>query len=167
MCPKEAGILFYPLYCESYLDKLIAKKSALVQLCLWLVRKSGQLVWLLLNYLAYTQLTSVTNQSDFFFFFFFFKATPAALRGSQARGWISAAAASLHHSHSNEGSEPHLRPIPQLMATLVLNPLSEARDRTCVLLDTRLVCYCWAMTGTPRAIFWSPSLLVYFVPWVF
>ena len=26
------------------------------------------------------------------------------------------AAASLHHSHSNAGSEPHLQPTPQLMA---------------------------------------------------
>ena len=36
--------------------------------------------------------------------------------GSQARGEIRAAAASLHHSHSNVGSELHLQPMPQLMA---------------------------------------------------
>ena len=36
--------------------------------------------------------------------------------GSQARGLIAAAAASLHHSHSNAGSEVHLRPILQLTA---------------------------------------------------
>ena len=36
--------------------------------------------------------------------------------------------ASLRHSHSNTGSEPHLQPTPQLVATLDLNPLSEARD---------------------------------------
>ena len=28
-----------------------------------------------------------------------------------------------------------------------LNPLSEARDQTCM--DNSQVCYCWAMTGTP------------------
>jgi len=41
-----------------------------------------------------------------------------ACGGSQARGLIRAAAAGLHHSHSNEGSEPHLQPTPKLTATL-------------------------------------------------
>jgi len=48
--------------------------------------------------------------------FAFSGATPGAYGGSQARGLIRAVAASLHHSQSNAGSEPHLRPIPQLMA---------------------------------------------------
>ena len=38
------------------------------------------------------------------FCFLLFRATPMAYGGSQARG----PAASLHHSHSNAGSEPHL-----------------------------------------------------------
>ena len=37
--------------------------------------------------------------------------------GSQARRRIGAIATGLHQSHSNTGSEPHLQPIPQLMAT--------------------------------------------------
>ena len=44
--------------------------------------------------------------------FFFFRATPLAYGGSQSRGWIGATAASLQHSHSNSGSEPHLWPTP-------------------------------------------------------
>ena len=32
------------------------------------------------------------------------------------------------YSHSHMGSKPHLKPIPQLVATQILNPLSEARD---------------------------------------
>ena len=36
---------------------------------------------------------------------------------SQARGRIRATAAGLHHRHSNAGSEPHVRPTPQLTAT--------------------------------------------------
>ena len=36
---------------------------------------------------------------------------------SQARGRIGAIAAGLHQSRSNVGSEPHLRPTPQLRAT--------------------------------------------------
>ena len=45
----------------------------------------------------------------FFFFFGLFIATLAAYGGSQAKGPIAAAAASLCHSHRNLGFEPHLR----------------------------------------------------------
>ena len=51
-----------------------------------------------------------------FFFFFSFRAALAAYVSSQARGLIRATAAGLHHSHSNAGSQLHLRPIPQLTA---------------------------------------------------
>ena len=34
----------------------------------------------------------------------------------QAKGQIEAAAADLHHNHSNTRSEPHLQPTPQLVA---------------------------------------------------
>ena len=53
----------------------------------------------------------------FTFVFCPFRAAPAAHGGSQARGPIGAAASGLHHSHSNSGSEPCLRPTPQLTAT--------------------------------------------------
>ena len=59
----------------------------------------------------------------------------------QAKGRIGAVAASLHHSHSNARSKLHLRPTPQLMATpQILNPLSEATDRSFILMDIRWVC---------------------------
>ena len=47
------------------------------------------------------------SQGFFFFFFFFclFRAFPEAHENSQARGLIRAAAASLHHRHSNVRSE--------------------------------------------------------------
>ena len=51
-----------------------------------------------------------------FFFFCFFRAPAMAYGGSQARGRIGAAAVSLHHSHSNMGSEPGLGRTPQLTA---------------------------------------------------
>ena len=60
-----------------------------------------------------------TKEKSFFFFFCLFAiswAIPAAYGGSQARGRIGAVAASLRRSHSNAGSEPRLRPTPQLMA---------------------------------------------------
>ena len=41
---------------------------------------------------------------------------PMAYGISQARGQIRAAAADLHHSHSNTRSKPYLWPTPQLKA---------------------------------------------------
>ena len=45
--------------------------------------------------------------------------------------------ASLHHSHSHSHarSEQILQSALQLKATLDLNPLNEARDQTCILMD--------------------------------
>ena len=54
--------------------------------------------------------------SFLFLFFFLFRAAPEAYGGSQARGQIRAAAADLHHSHSNARSKPCLGPTPQLTA---------------------------------------------------
>ena len=50
-----------------------------------------------------------------FFLISIFRATLTAYGSSQARGSIGAATAGLRHS--NSGSEPHLRPTPQLRAT--------------------------------------------------
>ena len=61
-------------------------------------------------------------------------AAPAAYGGSQARGPIGAAAVGLHHSHGDMGSEPRLRPTPQLMATPDPSPTEGARDPTCILM---------------------------------
>ena len=65
---------------------------------------------------------SLSEQELYFFFFFFGLfaiswAAPAAYGGSPARGRIGAVATGLRKSHSNEGSEPNLRPTPQLTAT--------------------------------------------------
>ena len=68
-----------------------------------------------------------------FFVFFFFRATSAAYEVSQARGWIGAVATgSLTQQHQ------------------ILNPLIEARNRTCVLMDTSQIHFHWANTGTPE-----------------
>jgi len=53
-----------------------------------------------------------------FFFYLFFRATPEAYGSSQASGQVRATAASLHHKHSNAGSEPGLQHTPQLTAML-------------------------------------------------
>ena len=64
--------------------------------------------------------TTETNTIFYFIFIYFllFRAAPMACGGSQARDRIGAVAPGLCHSHSNVGSEPHLRPAPQLTATL-------------------------------------------------
>ena len=54
----------------------------------------------------------------FFCLFAFSRAVSKACGGSQARGLIRAVAAGQCQSHSKAGSEPHLRPTPQLTATL-------------------------------------------------
>ena len=53
----------------------------------------------------------------FFFFLNFFRATIMAYGVSQARGPVRATDASLHHSHSDAGSELHLHPTQQPTAT--------------------------------------------------
>ena len=52
------------------------------------------------------------------YFVFLFRATPAAYGSFHVRGQIGTAAAGLYHSHSHMGSKLHLRPTPQLVATL-------------------------------------------------
>ena len=82
------------------------------------------------------------------FVIFLFRTTPVAHRGSQARSLIGAVAPGLCQSHSNARSEPRLWPTPQLTATLHLNPLSEARDRTRNLMVPSRICSHCTTTGT-------------------
>ena len=73
----------------------------------------------------------------------------AACGSFLARDRIRDAAVSRSHSHSNAGSKLHLQPTLQLTATRTLNPLSQARNQTHVLMDTSRVPYCWDTTGSP------------------
>ena len=66
--------------------------------------------------------------------FCFFRATIPARGSSHARGQLEVAAASLHHSPRNAGSEP------QVWQCQILNPLSEAKHWTHILMDTIWVC---------------------------
>ena len=69
---------------------------------------------------------------------FLFRATPAAYGTYQGRGRMGTAAAGLCHSHSNTRSKLHLGLTPQWQCQ-ILNPLSEARDQICILMDTSWV----------------------------
>ena len=53
------------------------------------------------------------------------------------------------HSHGNAGSKSRLWPIHSSWQHLILDPLSEARDQTCILMDTSLVSFHCTTTGTP------------------
>ena len=77
------------------------------------------------------------------FFLYVFRAAPAAHGSSQARGHIGAVATGLHHSHSNARSEPSLRSAYTTAHSNagLFNPLSEARYRTLILMDTSRVRY--------------------------
>ena len=51
---------------------------------------------------------------------------------------------------------------------LILNPLSEARDWTCVFVDTSQINFCWAKMGTPKLIFNDVKLIniTHFLKWL-
>ena len=91
-----------------------------------------------------------------FIVFCLFRATPAAHGGSQDRGWMETVATGLH-SHSNSGSEPRLRPTPSSQQHQILNPLSKARDSTCIFVDTNGIHFPWATAGTPWSSWESPQ----------
>ena len=77
---------------------------------------------------------------NFFFFslLFLFRAATMACGSSQARG-------------SNRSCS--CQPNPQPQQRWIFNPLSEARDRTCVLMDTSRVHCHWATMGIPHTFF--------------
>ena len=87
-----------------------------------------------------------------FFLFFCFLGPHTAHKSSQARGHIGVVAFSLCHSHRTAKTEPCLWPTPKL--TAMLNPLSKARDWTCVLMNTSQILLRWATTGTPKLRIW-------------
>ena len=100
-------------------------------------------------------------QGFFFFFslfFLLFRTSPAAYSSSQARGWISAAAASLHHSHSNGWFVVHRDLHCNSGQHQIFNPLSKARDRTHSLMDTSQVLNPLSHRGTPLLVWlsWVP-----------
>ena len=84
-----------------------------------------------------------------FFVFCHFRGTPAAYGGPQARGPIRAVASGLHQSHSM----PDLRCMYNLHYSSwqcwILNPLSEARDRTRNLMVPSLIHFCCTTMETP------------------
>ena len=95
---------------------------------------------------------SLTLSFPFFLFllFVFF----LSYGSSQARGQIGAAASSLHHS-----SQQHR----------VLNPMSEARDWICILMETSQVCYAepqWELLSFYFLTIWFSEALLFVIGWL-
>ena len=65
---------------------------------------------------------------------FFFRAAHAAYGSSQARGLIGATAA-VACATATATQDPSCHPCHSLQQCWILNPLSKARDRTCILTD--------------------------------
>ena len=84
-----------------------------------------------------------------FFFFGLFRDAPMAHGSSQAMGQTGAVAAGLHHSHRHARSEHVCDLHCSSQQCRTLNPLREARDQACVLMDTSQIHFCGAITGTP------------------
>ena len=89
-----------------------------------------------------------------------FRAALKAYGRSQARCWIRAAAAGLHHSTATRDLSHIWDLHHRSQQCQILNPLSEAMDWTCMLMDTSQVCYCWATTWTPFFFFFLPMSLL-------
>ena len=106
---------------------------------------------------------SLLHSLDFLYFYYlfvclfvaFFRAAPAAYGGSKAKGQIRATAADLHHSHSNIRSEPLCDLHHSSWQCRILNPLSEAGDRTCMVMDPGQIGFCRATVGTPLFIYFN------------
>ena len=77
------------------------------------------------------------------FCFYIFRATPTAYRSSQTWRQIGATAAGLHHSPATWDLRHGCQ---------ILNPLINARDQTCILMDTSRIHFCCATTWTPCTI---------------
>ena len=83
-----------------------------------------------------------------------FRAATEAYGSPQARGQIGAVASDLHHSHSNAADLSCLCDLQyNSRQCWILNPLSKARDRTCILMAADQICFHWATTGTPISFF--------------
>ena len=85
----------------------------------------------------------------FFLPFFFFRATLVAYGGSQARGWMGAAAVSLHHSHSIIGSECICNLHHSSHQCWIPSRLSKAIDGSSILMDTGQICFQCTTMGNP------------------
>ena len=84
----------------------------------------------------------------FFLFFCLFKIEPTANGGSQAGGWIRSVAVSYAIATATPDLSCVCERHHSSKQCQILNPLSGAKDRTCILMDTSWVHCHWATMRT-------------------
>ena len=105
------------------------------------------------QFLLYSKVTQLYS-THFFVFFFFLGPHPwhmEVLRLGEGANWSNSC-------RPTATATATAMPYPSCICDLyhssrqcrILNPLSEAKDRTCVLIDTNQICFHWAKMGTPK-----------------
>ena len=89
-----------------------------------------------------------------------FRAAPAAYGSSQARGQIGAKAASIHHSQRIQELNHICDLHHSSQQRWIPDPLSEARDQICILMDTSRIHFCCITMGTRAGSKFSLSLFL-------
>ena len=92
------------------------------------------------------------RECSFFLFFHFLGLHPRHMNVPRL-GLIRHTAASLCHSHSNAGSEPHQRSTPRLTAIPDPRPTEQSQGSNLHPHDTSQIHFHWATTGTPYFFF--------------
>ena len=110
----------------------------------------------------------LVNCSQSVLFFFFQGHTDGIWKFPQAKGQIVAIASSLHHSHSQAGSQLCLRPTPQLTATPDPQP-TEQRGQGSNLhphgyqSDSFLLSHNWKSQSTCSSVLFRTNNLAFFL----
>ena len=97
--------------------------------------------------------TSQNLSSDFFFLSFVFLG-PHPQHMEALRGWIRAVAASLHHGHSNTGSEPHAYTTDHVNAGSLTHWARPGIESKSSWIPVGFVSL-WATMGTPPLTSWQ------------
>ena len=98
------------------------------------------------------------TKSHFFFFFFFlflFWATPVAYISSQARGRIRLQLPAYPTATATGDPSRSCDLYHSSQQCQIFNPLSEARDQICILMDDSQIHFHWATTETPLRACWN------------
>ena len=105
----QALHFFYLKDFKSNSDTQIGVYVLIFEMCIF-VNYNLTIAWVEADDVSGVELSSFSPRLPFS------RATPVACGSSQARGWIRAAAAGLHCSPGNTGSELRLQPVLQLEA---------------------------------------------------
>ena len=115
----------------------------------------------LLHYLVYSLYVFLLRFSISLFFFFFF--LYFVFLGLHPRHMeVPRLGVESGLAYTTATATPDLSHICDLHCSSwqprILNPLSNVRNPTCILMVTSRVCYCWALTGTPIEVLFRKNV---------